>query len=59
MSVVGGRAEVSKQGFNGGGAVVSYLENKGDNHETYDPSISLCFRTLKYVRTRAHKSKSS
>ena len=48
-----------KQGFNGDGAVVSYLKNKGDDHETYDPSTGLCVRALKYVRTCAHKSKSS
>ncbi|MET0218563.1 MAG: hypothetical protein ABW205_11670, partial [Burkholderiales bacterium] len=39
---------VIKQGFNGDGAVVSYLENKGDNHETCDPGTSLCVRALKY-----------
>jgi hypothetical protein len=50
---------VLKQGFNGDGAVVSYLKNKGDDHETYDPSTGLCVRALKYVRTCAHKSKSS
>src|ERR1700694_1561479 len=42
---------VFKQGFNGDGAVVSYLENKGDNHETYDNSISLCIRALQHGRT--------
>jgi hypothetical protein len=50
---------VLKRGFNGDGAVVSYLENTGDNHETYDPGTSLCVRALKYVRTCVHKSKSS
>jgi hypothetical protein len=47
---------VLKQGFNGNGAVVSYLENKGDNHETYDNSISLCVRALQHGRTCKHGS---
>jgi hypothetical protein len=50
---------VLKQGFNGDGAVVSYLKNKGDDHETYDPGTGLCVRALKYVRICVHKSKSS
>jgi hypothetical protein len=33
---------VLKQGFNGDGAVVSYLKNKGDDHETYDPRAFSC-----------------
>ena len=48
-----------KQGFNGDGALVSYLENKGDNHETYDPGTCLCVRALKYVRTGEYKTTSS
>jgi hypothetical protein len=47
---------VLKQGFNGDGAVVSYLENKGDNHETYDNSISLCVRALQHGRACKHGS---
>jgi hypothetical protein len=33
--------------FNGGGVVVSYLNNKGDNHETNDNRTSSCTRTDK------------
>jgi hypothetical protein len=47
---------VLKQGFNGDGAVVSYLENKGDNHETYDNSIGLCVRALQHGRACKHGS---
>jgi ABC-type phosphate/phosphonate transport system substrate-binding protein len=47
---------VPKQGLNGDGAVVSYLENKGDNHETYDNSISLCVRALQHGRACKHGS---
>jgi hypothetical protein len=47
---------VLKQGFNGDRAVVSYLENKGDNHETYDNSISLCVRALQHGRACKHGS---
>jgi hypothetical protein len=47
---------VPKQGFNGDGAVVSYLGNKGDNHETYDNSISLCVRALQHGRACKHGS---
>jgi hypothetical protein len=47
---------VLKQGFNGDGAVVSYLENKGDNHETCDNSISLCVRALQHGRACKHGS---
>jgi hypothetical protein len=47
---------VLKQGFNGDGAVVSYLKNKGDNHETYDNSISLCVRALQHGRACKHGS---
>jgi hypothetical protein len=50
---------VLKQGFNGDAAVVSYLGNKGDDHETYDPGTGVRVRALKYVRTCTHKSKSS
>jgi hypothetical protein len=50
---------VLKQGFNSEGAVVSYLENKGDDHETYDSGTGLGIRALNYVRTCARKSKSS
>ena len=39
-----------KEDFSGDGPVVSYLNDKGDNHETYDNSISLCVRALQYVR---------
>src|SRR6202165_2391404 len=42
-----------KEDFNGDGAVVSYLNNKGDNHETRDNSISLCVRALQHVRAGA------
>jgi hypothetical protein len=47
---------VLKRGFNGGWAVVSYLENKGDNDETYNNSISLCGRALQHGRTCPHSS---
>jgi hypothetical protein len=47
---------VLKLGFNGDGAVVSYLEKKGDNHETYDNSISLCVRALRRGRNSPHSS---
>ena len=35
----------AEEEFNGGGAVVSYLNNKGDNHETNDNRISNCIRS--------------
>jgi len=40
-----------KEDFSGDGPVVSYLNDKGDNHETYDNSISLCVRALQHGRT--------
>jgi hypothetical protein len=40
-----------KEDFSGDGPVVSYLINEGDNHETYDNSISLCVRALQHGRT--------
>ena len=36
-----------------------YDQARENDHETYDPSTSLCVRALKYVRTCVHKSKSS
>src|SRR6476469_9649233 len=43
------------------GAVVSYLENKGDNHETRDLGISLCVSlsstfALAYTNPNHHRS---
>src|SRR5258708_1137984 len=39
--------------------VKGYDRARENDHETYDPSTSLCVRALKYVRTCVHKSKSS
>jgi hypothetical protein len=45
-----------EKGFNGDGAVVSYLNGKGDSHETYGNSISFCVRALQRRRTCPHSS---
>ena len=45
-----------KKGFNGDGAVVAYLNNKGDNHETYGNGTSLCVRALQHLRICPHRS---
>jgi hypothetical protein len=42
--------------FVGDGAVVSYLNNKGDNHETYGDGIGHCVRALQHLRVRLHSS---
>src|SRR5260370_26555919 len=40
----------AKEEFNGVGAVVSYLNNKGDHHETYNNRTSNCIRSPKLIR---------
>src|ERR1700730_2558745 len=46
----------AKREFNGVGAVVSYLNNKGDNHETYDNRASNCIRSPKHMRARTRRN---
>jgi hypothetical protein len=46
----------ANKGFIGDGAVVSYLNNKGDNHETYGNGTSLCVRALQHLRICPHAS---
>jgi len=46
-----------KEGFNGDGAVVSYLNDKGDNDDTYGDSIS-GVRAVQHVRIRPHSHES-
>ena len=42
----------SQHSQNGGG----YDQARANDHETYDPSTSLCVRALKHVRICIHKS---
>jgi hypothetical protein len=44
------------KGFIGDGAVVSYLNNKGDIHETYGNGTSLGVRVLQHLRICPHSS---
>ena len=46
----------ANKGFIGDGAVVSYLNNKGDDHETYGNGTSLCVRALQHLRICPHSS---
>src|ERR1700674_2352450 len=42
--------------FIGDGAVVSYVNNKGDNHETYGNGTSRCVGALQHLRICPHSS---
>ena len=46
----------TKKDFNGDDAVVSYLINKGDNHEACSNGTSVCARALQHLRICAHGS---
>src|SRR5258708_23481026 len=44
------------KGFIGDDVVVSYLDNKGDNYETYGHGTSHCVRALQHLRICPHSS---
>ena len=46
----------TEEEFNGAGTVVSYLNNKGDNHETHDNRTSNCIRSSKHIRARTRRN---
>ena len=46
----------SKEEFNGDDAVLSYLNDKGENHETYNISTSNCVYCPDHVRTCARRN---
>jgi hypothetical protein len=49
-------ASAANKGFIGDGAIVSYLVNKGDNHETYGNGTSVGVRALQHLRICPHSS---
>src|SRR6266849_7256360 len=46
----------ANKGFIGDGAVVSYVNKNGDNHETHGNGTSLCVRALQHLRICPHSS---
>jgi hypothetical protein len=52
---IGGHSQLNKE-FIGDGAVVSYLNNKGDNDETYGNGTCVCVRALQHLRICPHSS---
>jgi len=48
------RTSAANKGFIGDGAVASYLNSKGDNHETYGNGTSLSVSALQHLRICPH-----
>src|ERR1700716_3308152 len=46
-----------KEEFNGDGAIVSYLRNKGDNHEIHHNRTGNCIHCPEHVRTCARRAR--
>jgi len=51
-----GRIGAANKGFIGDDAAVSYLNNKGDNHEIYSNGTGYCVRALQQLRICPQRS---